>query len=144
MQQQPKKQNWLWPEINDLPSAQSAAMQGTSMCIVIVVFSWIIALIVTAMGVTPNFQLLIGASLLYGLIAFLIAKMSRLAAIAGLILYLVDRVAFISQNGSNGASAGIMVVFIIAFISSIRGTFAYHQIRRDRQTEIAQPEGQSD
>jgi hypothetical protein len=140
MADQPKKPNPWFPEIYDLKSAQSAANQGTGVCIAIIIVSWIFSVIFTATGNAPNYQMLLGASILYGLIAWLISKMSRLASIAGLLIYLADRVAIIAQNGSKGGNYVIMAFFILAFINSIRGTFAYHRIRRDRQAEIDQTE----
>jgi hypothetical protein len=138
MADQSKKPNAWFPEIYDLQSAQSAANQGTGVCIAIIIVSWIFSVIFSATGNAPNYQLLIAASIVYGLIAWLISKMSRLAAMSGLILYLADRVAIIAQNGGNSGSYVIMAFFILAFVNSIRGTFAYHRIRVDRQAEINQ------
>lgn len=139
MDQQPKKKNFLFPEIYDVKSAQDAANQGVSVCILMIIASWVFVLIFTAAGAAaPNYQLLIIWSVLYGLIAMMIAKMSRLAAIAGLLFYLVDRLVFIAPN--SGGNSIIMLLFIFAFVNSIRGTFAYHRIRHDRQMQISQGE----
>jgi hypothetical protein len=137
----PQKKNNFWlPEIHDLASAQSAAHQGVWVCVLIIVVSWIFSVVFATANMTPNYQPLILASIAYGFIGMMIYRMSRLAAIAGLVLYLIDRIAVIAQTGGGTGNVSMMVLFIFAFANSIRGTFAYHRMKHDRQMELSQSE----
>lgn len=130
-----KKESFLLPTITDLKSAQAAARQGTAVCIVIMVFSLAIVAISTATGSGGLSQEFIFMMIIYGLIAYLTYKMSRIGAILGLLIYLGDRLVLISRGGS---SAGLItaIFFVFAFINSIRGTFAYHRLRHQRVEAI--------
>lgn len=126
-----KKGNFLLPAITDLKSAQEAGRQGTAVSVLIIVFSSVITAISTATnGGTPS-QGFIVMMLVYGLIAFMIYKMSRVAAILGLVIYLSERLFLVAQYGVSG-NVILVILFVFAFINSIRGTFAYHRLRRQR------------
>jgi hypothetical protein len=130
-----KKANFWFPAITDLKSAQDAARQGTATCALIMTFSTVLVVVATATGSGGLSQLFIVMMLIYGLIAFLIYKMSRVAAIFGLLLYLGDRIVLIAQSGLSGNFV-LTIFFVLAFINSIRGTFAYHRFRRLRAEDI--------
>lgn len=135
MTDKPKKENFLLPKITDLKSAQSAARQGTAVCIVIMIFSSVIVAISSATEGGKPSQEFIFMMIIYGLIAFLTYKMSRVAAILGLLIYLGDRLVLIASSGLK-ANYVVAIFFIFAFINSIRGTFAYHRLRRGRAEAI--------
>lgn len=130
------KKNSFWlPTITDLKSAQDAARQGTAVCVLIIIFSLVIVAISTAtVGGTPS-QGFIAMMIAYGLIAFLIYRMSRVAAILGLMIYLGERLVLLAKYGMSGNFI-LTIFFIFAFINSIRGTFAYHRFRRQRTGAI--------
>jgi hypothetical protein len=66
-------------------------------------------------------------AVLFGAIAFGIFKHSRFAAVAGFVLYLIEKLYAISQQGV--LAAGVLgVVFLIGFLNAIRGTFAYQKL----------------
>jgi len=130
-----KKENFLLPTITDLKSAQAAARQGTAVCIVIMIFSSAMVAISTATGSGRPSQEFIFMMLIYGLIAYLTYKMSRVAAVLGLVIYLGDRLVLIARSGAN-ANFTLAIFFIFAFINSIRGTFAYHRLRHLRAEAI--------
>jgi hypothetical protein len=138
MSNKSKKANPWLVEINDLQSARSAAHQGVGVCAAIIIVSWIFIVILAATGAPVNYQPLIVMSIVYGLIGMMIYRMSRLAAIGGLLLYLLERVVMMAQTGAGGGNIALIIIFAFAFVNSIRGTFAYHRMRSDRQTEINQ------
>ncbi len=138
-----KKDSFLLPTITDLKSAQSLAQQGTTVCVLIIVLSSVVAAISTSIdGVSPS-QWFVGMMLIYGLIAFMIYRMSRWAAIAGLVLYLGDRTALLVQQGIS-INVIVSILFVFAFINSIRGTFAYHRFRCQRSQALQQAIAASD
>jgi hypothetical protein len=132
-----QKDSFLLPTITDLQSAQRLARQGTAVCVLIIIFSSVVAAIATSIDGTFPSQWFIAAMLIYGLIGFLIYRMSRFAAIAGLVMYLSDRLVLLAQQGLS-MNVIFTIFFVFAFINSIRGTFAYHRFRRQR-TEVLQP-----
>jgi hypothetical protein len=73
--------------------------------------------------------------LVYGTLAVMIYKMSRVAAVIASLLYFGDCLLVLSQQG---ISAGIFVRILIlfGFTNSIQGTFAYHRFREQRQETI--------
>ncbi|MDX2239533.1 MAG: hypothetical protein NW224_02510 [Leptolyngbyaceae cyanobacterium bins.302] len=134
-----KNESFFLPTISDLKSAQSAARQGTAVCILIIVFSLVVAGISSSTTGTPPSQWLIAALLIYGVIAVMIYRMSRVAAIAGLVLYMGDRLVLFAQQGIS-VSAAIAILFVFAFINAIRGTFAYHRLRQERSEALQEPD----
>jgi hypothetical protein len=72
---------------------------------------------------------------LFGVIAWGIYWMSRVAAIAGLGLYILEQVASVATTDSKHGFGAITIIIILAFVNSVRGTFAYHRLRK-AETEI--------
>jgi len=72
-------------------------------------------------------------TVIYSLIAWRIYKMSRVAAVFGLIVYLYSVLFpfFFSDAGElSVVDAFLATLFTVLFINGIRGTFAYHRYRR--------------
>lgn len=66
---------------------------------------------------------------LFAFVGWRIHRMSRTFAVIGLVLYLAevgDRV----LNGPSGAVGVLTIVFILGFVGSIRGTFAFYRYRK--------------
>ncbi len=55
-----------------------------------------------------------------------IGRLSRVAAVAGLVIYIAERLYMMSLNGPAGLWMTIALTLI--FINSVRGTFAYRRI----------------
>ncbi len=143
-----KKKFDLFPEINDLKSAQDCARQGTTACVLVIIATTAILLISQASPGSPlpeNTTLVAIELMIYAGLAVMIYRKSRVASVAALSLYLIDRAAIvIHQIGQgipiNGGSWFVPLLFISIFINSIRGTFAYHRLRQERQEEIQSPD----
>jgi uncharacterized membrane protein len=65
---------------------------------------------------------------IYVAIARYIYKMSRIAAIAGLALYSLDRIYLLMLTDFSTSAMPISIIVILMFVNSIRGTFAYHRL----------------
>ena len=64
---------------------------------------------------------------LMALLAFGIRRMSRTAALIALLYYVAGRIDLWTEYGSqNPVIAGI---FVLMFLSAVRGTFAYHRLK---------------
>jgi hypothetical protein len=59
-------------------------------------------------------------------IAFGIKRKSRFAAVAGLSLYVIERIFMLQRAGAAGIFTGI--VFTLLFINAVRGAFAYRRL----------------
>ena len=55
--------------------------------------------------------------------------MSRFAAVAGLALFIFERIAMVSQ-GFSFSSIFIAVAIILGFVNAIRGTYAYQKFKK--------------
>ena len=132
-----KKQNFFLPTITDKKSAQDAGRQGTAVCVLIIVSNSVLTAISAPTGGATPSQEFIVMMLVYGLIAFLIYKMSRVAAILGLVIYVIEQLVVLAKYGVSGHVV-VAILFVFAFINSIRGTFAYHRFRRLRAEAIEQ------
>ena len=127
-----KKSNVFWPTVGTVDDAKGATKAGFIAAI-------LVALITTAFA---SWALYSGGSVagfidpwayvdavLFGGIAFGIYKESRAAAVAGLLLYLVEKAFQIASTGEL-QGAVVTVLFVLFFVSGIRGTFALHRLRR--------------
>ena len=120
---------WIWPSLCDLRTARDAARLGTWAAGAVALIA---ALSATAnLLTTTPYQVDAWAyldALQFVAIAFAIHKMSRTAAIGGLLIYLLQRVAtWIAVGPGNVILAAAI---ILAFVSSVRGTFVYHRLAK--------------
>lgn len=125
----PKKQNWIWPQITDSESARSAAHGARTAALLCAGLTLVFT--VLAMAGIEFFQSLglnawsLADVVLFLLVAWGIHRMSRTAAVLGLLLYVAEKL-----MAGNGAKGIIMtIVFTLLFIGGVRGTFAYHQYK---------------
>ncbi len=140
----PSNQNsFFFPTIEDLKSAQKTGRQGAIACVLIVVLTMVMAAVTrsmqgidpasTATGVTPIAAMIV--LVVYGVLAVMIYRMSRIAALIALLLQAANFVLLLVQQGFSG-QLSISILFLLAFINSVRGTFAYHRLRQQRQEAI--------
>ena len=114
----------LWPKISDLASATRAARAAVAISCFIAVI--IVVLVLTSLG-WPQHPLSRPPTALFeaGLwlaIAFGIYKMSRVAAVAALVLLLYN-VAWVG-----GVFSWPSILFAIFLFSGVRATFVFHRI----------------
>ena len=121
------RRNGLWPEIRDEDSARYAAKQGMVGALVVAG----VTALVSFLG-TMGFSLwsLLDAAVFVA-IGVGIWRMSRAAAVAGLVVFLIERVQMAAAHPDQASKGVVMgVIITIAFINGIRGTFAYHRFTR--------------
>lgn len=134
---------WLWPDIQDVNDAEKAAKTGGGVAIFLCIANGIIALIVmagaefikdiikdvdaTAIFIEAGIYLLIGI--------FLFRK-SRIAAVIVAVLYPAEQVIMMGMTGRFNFTA---IFFGLCFINAVRGTFAYHNLRKLEDGEAASP-----
>ncbi len=123
--------NWIWPGIQNLDDAKGAAGNGVGVAFFVALVTGIVTYLQTSgrMNLFPQ----IGPSAyidagLFLVIGVGILRMSRIAALAGLLLYIAEQYFMIKSGGRFGVA---MIFFTLAFISSVRGTFAYHDMSKE-------------
>ena len=125
--------NWLWPTIEDVDDAKKAAHAGAGVAFFVAIVTSIVVYLQTS-GRVKLFEH-IGSEAYFDAVLFLgigigILMMSRIAALSGLILYVAEQVFMMKMGGKFGIA---MVFFTLAFVSSVRGTFAYHDMKKESE-----------
>lgn len=122
------KWNWLWPAVDTQESARSGTRQAFWVAIYCASATSVFALL-GALGIQlfPQWEFDVAAladAALFGLVAWGLHRNSRFAAVSGLALYSLETIdRWVAVGPKNPVLAGI---FILTFISGVRGTFAQH------------------
>jgi len=118
---------WIWPDVTIRRKAQAAIDEAfwaaLSFAVLMAVFATI--------GLTGFLDPGAGISaymiaVIYGGIAAGIRARSRVAAVAGLFVYILDRIYFVTTGGPRGVV--IWGLILLAFWQGVRGTFAYAKL----------------
>lgn len=125
------KGNAFCPDVSTLEGAQLATKQGI----------WAAAFVAVVTGVVASAALFLhkpilginGSALIdtaiFAAVALGIHKNSRFAAVGGLVIYLWERFYMLKAGGSGGGGSSVMMIFLVlAFVTAIRGTFAYRKL----------------
>lgn len=125
----PKQIEWIWPSIVDTTSAQKASKQGlwaSAWC----AGATIIFVVLSLLGFQMfNFDMLaLFDAFLFIIIGWGIYKVNRIAAIAGLSLYILERILMWTEHGPKNPAVAIFITLM--FINSVRGIFAYHKFAK--------------
>jgi hypothetical protein len=121
-----KTEQWFWPNTGSIEGARAAARQGVwaASFVAVVTFGFAIYSRFAAAILNIDIWALVDV-FLFCIIAVGIWRVSRIAAVSGLMLYVLERVWMFQTNGQIGGFVAIIIV--IMFVNSIRGTFAYHR-----------------
>ena len=128
-----KSTNVFWPKINDLPSASAASDLGFWAALAVALITAVFATIalvantdILAINAWAYFD-----AVLFALIAWRIKRRSRAFAVAGLCLFIIEKIVQFSQPEVASSGAVMAVLFLLLFISGVRGTFAFHRFSRE-------------
>ena len=127
----PPARRWLWPEIIDLESARAAARDARNAAIFVAVAT-VVFVLLSIMGTEFLQPLGLDAwgfvdAAIFLVVAWGIHRMSRTAAVAGLIIYIAERLLIMLEAGSRGII--LTIILTLLFIHGVRGTFAFHRFR---------------
>ena len=131
---------WYWPTIGDERTAENATKAAVGVSGFIALLTALTAILSIAyhkpiFGI-DGWGLADGA--IFALIAWRISKVSRIWAVAGLLIYLLE-VGVKLATSPSGAVGVLTIVVISTYISAIRGTFAYHRYRKSESNPLAPP-----
>jgi hypothetical protein len=134
MFEQRKGFEWIWPAVDTPESARFAMRQGFWAAIFVCGLTALLVF-VSAMSSPadrlPQFApwALVDAAI-FAAIAFGIWKESRVAAVAGLGVYIIEQLHLLTLSTRRGAGSFFIVAALLcAFIGGIRGAFALHAMR---------------
>jgi hypothetical protein len=142
---QAAKTNWIWPKISDEASAKTAVNEavGAALITTLLTAGLATASVVAGHSIAGFDAWNYVDVLLMGVIGFGLWKSSRVAAVTGLLYWLLSA----GVKLADGQRFGIVTLFILlGFIHGVRGTFAlakYRQAVSERTTEIASGVGKS-
>ena len=128
--------NWYWEDVSDLGGAEKAINGGFWAAVIVACITALVALLSLA-GV----QLLgldvwaLFDAALFAAIAVGIKRKSRFAAVAGLSLYIFERIYMMQRSGARGIVMGVL--FTLFFINAVRGSFAYHRLKEGQAQPLA-------
>jgi len=130
------KSNQWFPSIDSLSSAKSAARQGFWAALFVAGMSTIFALAASAGSLPEPLNQVIDESIWIDVVIFVVVAwgiycMSRVAAIAGLALYVLGRIYIWSTLPPNSFWQILLALSItLTFVNAVRGTFSYHALLR--------------
>ena len=129
--------HWFWPSVQTLQSAHKATRQAFWIALVVVVVTAIFSILAIggvqtglAASIYSPWSLLDAA--LFGAIAIGLYRHSRVAAVAGLVLYVLGQVYMLSEGTipTYGYWWIMPLAFTLAFLGGVRGAFSYHRLKR--------------
>jgi hypothetical protein len=135
------KSNWFWPDVSDLEEAKKACRVAMWCAIVVAGVTCLFAgLAMAGTKLTPvNGSAFLDAAIFAG-IAFGLSRYSRIAGVAGFVLFLIERIYMISQTRSAfGGGLFLGIVLLIAFMNGMRGAFAYQKLHTQAGVPLASP-----
>lgn len=122
---------WYWPKLENLADAVQASNQGmwaAVFCAAVTALFATIAIFANRgiAGIGPSAFV---DALLFALVAWRIRARSRAFAVAGLCLFVIEK-AFQVATQPQSLRFGFIVaiLLLLAFVSGVRGTFAYHRL----------------
>jgi len=125
-----KWKNRIWPEITDRKSAEKAIRQGFWAAILAAILNAAFALVGSS-----GFGALVDA-MFFAIIAYGTFKMSRAAALVGVVYFFLTRIGWWSSHWQN---LWFAVLITVMFVNSIRGTLAYHKSKMVSPLEDSGP-----
>lgn len=119
--------NWWWPTISDQTSAIEASKSGFWAAVFVAVVTTLFATISLViqkeiLSIDPWAYL---DAFLFAVIAWRIRRYSRTFAVAGLVLFVIEKALLVQTQGAKGWPMAI--VLLLMFVSGVRGVFAYHR-----------------
>jgi hypothetical protein len=130
-----------WPDVSDLQKAQKATRYGF----------WVAVIVATVTAISASLALYLHTSILgvdatglvdvvlFAAIAFGIDRKSRVAAVAGLVLYVTESAYMLAAGSRSSSSLVLTAIFTLYLVHGVRGTFAYRKLSTLAATASAPP-----
>jgi hypothetical protein len=121
--------NRWWPDVSDRNGAEKAIMDGFGAAAFVATVTALVALISIFLHkpILGIDGLGLFDATVFAAIGFGIYRKSRASAVAGLVVYVVERVYMMSTNGAPASGVVLSFFLTMGFVHGIRGTFAYRK-----------------
>lgn len=134
-----RKTNMWWPDVSTLEAARQARMYGVwaaaiTALLTSLLAAWSLGAGKEAFGFVDAWAFLDAA--MFAAIGFGIYKGSRFAALAGLILFVAEKILQVAMTGKLGGFI-MAFLFVLLYITAVRATFALHRLRAAGPTSNA-------
>jgi hypothetical protein len=132
--------SWYWPNVDNLEGAEDACRLAMWCAMLVAGVTTLFAfLALSGIRIVPiNGSALVDAAI-FAAVAYGLWRRSRIAAVAGFVLFLIERVYMVIQTGSIFGAGVLGIVLLIGFLNGMRGAFSYHKL----QSQPAAPAGAS-
>ncbi len=118
--------NPIWPKIDSLEVAKVVARNTSEVTFLIAGITATFAIF----GIFNTDKLALVDAGIYFLIGIFIRKMSRVAALVGLIIFVITKVIVAIKFFPFIFSPVFLIIFILAFINGVRATFGHHKLSK--------------
>ena len=126
----PKYEFW-WPDVSTVEHAEKAVRQGMWAAIFVAGVTALIAAYAagsgTKVGGFVDAWSFVDA-VIFGAIAVGIYRKSRFAAVAGLLMFVLEKLMQL-QSGMSVAGMFMAAVIALCFVAAVRGTYSLHRMR---------------
>jgi hypothetical protein len=126
--------NWYWEDVSDIGGAEKAIAGGFWAALFVAGVTTLVVVLSLAgvrlfgIGVSALLDAVIFAAIAVG-----IKRKSRFAAVAGLALFVLERILMFRSTGV--ASIFLGIVLALFFLNAVRGTFAYRRLKAGAQAQ---------
>lgn len=125
-----KQERWYWPSFGNIADTEQAANMGFWAAVFVAGVTTLIASVSVffrhqVMGIDP---LAFVDAVMFAVIAWRIRRRSRAFAIAGLVLFTIEKIFQFATQPLALTGIFMAVVLFVCFINAVRGTFAYHRM----------------
>ena len=129
--------NFFWPEISDLPGAVKASDRGFVAAVWVAASTALVATIALLLkshflGITAWAYIDV---VIFGIVAWRIKRRSPFFAVAGLVLFVIEKILQFTHPQGTGAGIFLAIVILFCFINGVRGTIAYRRFSREEALE---------
>lgn len=140
-QRKTKPANMWWPDVGTLDQAITASNGGFMVAMLVAAINAVVATIslvqhTAIAGIDANGYVDAG---LFALAGWGIRCRSRVAAIAGLLFFLLEKVYQFTTQPKALMGLWLAIIILVGFVGGVRGTFAYHRLAPAGFAEEAKP-----
>lgn len=132
--------NVFWPDIDDAKSAHKACLNAAVMAFFVAIVTGVVAWLQASgkINILPGIEKMAFVDVgLFILIGVGLCFHSRVAALAGLLLYMAERAWMIKTAGFQAGQVVGIVLFGLIFANGVRGAFAWHKNKKKDKGENA-------
>jgi hypothetical protein len=138
-----KEGGWYWPKIGNVADAEDASDRGYWAALIVAAITTLFATIslATKADIATISPAAYVDAVLFGIIAWRIKRRSKSFAVAGLCLFIIEKIVQFSMQPQLAIFGFAMAILILLlFITGVRGTFAFHQLSALRAQQRAAQE----